>query len=147
MLNAYGVIKVPTLAGIAAGIAMIGLGTFLAVFFKMGLPGMAVGDLLMTLTWSFILAPIFTCHVLKADVRQYWAGSFFIPMFLTLISFSWELLFLRDSHFSMKFIILVAVGLSFYVLLVLRFVFNENEKKEGFLLLKTGFFKTDAAIG
>jgi O-antigen/teichoic acid export membrane protein len=137
--NAYGKIQWPTFVGIISAVASIGLGAFLAFFFKMGLPGLAIGSLLVTFAGSFLFSPIFTCHILKTDVRKYLMESFFVPMFLTLLSFGWELFFWGDVHFSMKFFSLMAVAALLYAWLVLHFVFNKKEKEEFFSVLRSQF--------
>ncbi len=76
VLNAYGVIKIPNTVGIITFLANIGLGVFFAFFFKMGLPGLAIGALLVALAESFFFIPIFTCHILKTDVKRYYLEFF-----------------------------------------------------------------------
>ena len=139
--SAYGEIKIPTIVGIISSVASVGLGVFLAFFFKMGLPGMAIGALLVTLLGSFLFNPIYTCHILKADVKKYYLESFFVPMFLTFISFGWEIFFLADYRFSVRFFSLVAIESIFYIWLVFRCVFSEIEKEDLFSVLRSGFGK------
>ena len=134
--SAYGEIKIPTIVGIVSAFLSIGLGVVFAFFFKMGLPGLAMGGLLITLGGAFCFSPIYACHILKADVKKYYKESFFIPILLTVFSFGWEILFQSDIHFSLRFFCLAALGTIFYLWLVLRWAFNESEKRDILSLFK-----------